>query len=73
MWISRHVCKYMIVKEIWPLSDRSKRFRNPNVYIRDLDDTTMRRTCIFFYSLYENKVVLDVEHHDLVLIVFYLR
>lgn len=41
MWISRHVCKYMIVKEIWPLSDRSKRFRNPNVYIRDLDDTTM--------------------------------
>jgi len=42
--------------------------------------------CIFFYSLYENKVVLDVEHslyenkvvldvehHDLVLIVFYLR
>jgi hypothetical protein len=42
--------------------------------------------CIFFYSLYENKVVLDVEHslyenkvvldvehHDLVLIVFFLR
>jgi len=25
------------------------------------------------HSLYENKVVLDVEHHDLVLIVFYLR